>query len=64
MGYYYICSSCEKNYGIGFQGSYPSTVEFCPEDGAKLVKSCPKCNETIDKLNQKFCPHCGEKYVK
>jgi predicted RNA-binding Zn-ribbon protein involved in translation (DUF1610 family) len=35
------------------------TLKFCPECGAKLLVTCPKCN--IDyPIGTKFCTQCGE----
>lgn len=34
-------------------------LKFCPDCGAKLTLTCPKCNVDFP-VGKKFCPQCGE----
>lgn len=34
-------------------------LKFCPDCGAKLMLTCPKCNVDFP-VGKKFCAQCGE----
>ena len=38
-----------------------ATGKFCPECGARLQRTCPKCGKEVDG-KQKFCPECGDPF--
>lgn len=48
-----ICPNCKSNI--------PDDSKFCPECGAKVVKTndCPKCGARNLPKDSKFCPDCG-----
>lgn len=46
------CPKCNKTIA-------EAGLKFCPDCGAKLLLTCPKCNVDFP-AGKKFCAQCGE----
>ena len=53
---YHICPACSRSVPAAAMETY------CPNDGSKMLDSCPGCGNTIRSPYHRFCSTCGAAY--
>lgn len=55
---YHLCPICAR--------SVPARAgeRHCPNDGARLLEACPKCNTKISNPYAQHCTNCGHGFAR
>jgi hypothetical protein len=53
---YHLCPRCYR--------ATPASLKevYCPNDGTKLLTSCPNCATPMTSPYSRFCSRCGQKF--
>ncbi|MCA9836147.1 MAG: zinc ribbon domain-containing protein [Trueperaceae bacterium] len=54
--HYHLCPRC------GRATPAAAKEQFCPNDGSKLLSSCPACGSSITSPYNLFCTGCGQSF--